>query len=135
MNLLPADATNFVSTLGIRLLEATPELTVAALDFRPGLRQLTGVFHAGAILGLADTAATYGSMRVVDPSGEVTGGKFPLSVQVSANLLRNTGEGTITARARPLHRGRTMIVMETEVRDEQDRLLATVTTTHLVLDR
>ena len=135
MDLLPADGVNLLTTLGIRLIEATPERTRAQLDFRPELQQLTGLFHAGAILSLADTTATFASMRVVDPSGEVSAGRFPLAVQVSANLLRNVGEGTITAEARPLHRGRTMIVMQTEVRDAQDRCLAVVTSTHLVLDR
>ena len=135
MDLLPADGINLLTTLGIRLIEATPEHTRAQLDFRPELQQLTGLFHAGAILSLADTTATFASMRVVDPSGEVSAGRFPLAVQVSANLLRNVGEGTITAEARPLHRGRTMIVMQTEVRDAQDRCLAVVTSTHLVLDR
>ena len=135
MDLLPADGVNLLTTLGIRLIEATPERTRAQLDFRPELQQLTGLFHAGAILSLADTTATFASMRVVDPSGEVSAGRFPLAVQVSANLLRNVGEGTITAEARLLHRGRTMIVMQTEVRDAQDRCLAVVTSTHLVLDR
>ena len=135
MNLLPDDGTNFLSTLGIRVIEATSERAVVEMPFRPALQQLTGVFHAGAILSLADTAATYGSMRVVDPDGNVTAARFPLAVQVSANLVRNVGEGTTTAESRPVHRGRTMIVMETKVHDAADRLLATVTSTHLVLDR
>ncbi len=134
-NLLPERGANLLTTLGIRLVEATPERTVAELDFRPEVQQLTGLFHAGAILSLADTTATYCSLRVVDPEGNPPPGRFPLAVQVSANLVRNTSEGTITAEARPLHRGRTMIVMETRVRDAADRLLATVTSTHLVLDR
>ena len=135
MNLLPDDGTNLLSTLGIRVLDATTERAVVEMPFREALQQLTGVFHAGAILSLADTAATYGSMRVVAPDGTVSAGRFPLAVQVSANLVRNVGEGTIVAESRPVHRGRTMIVMETKVRDAADRLLATVTSTHLVLDR
>ncbi len=135
MNLLPDDGMNLLSTLGMRVREATPERAVVEMPFRPALQQLTGVFHAGAILSLADTAATYGSMRVVDPDGAVTAGRFPLAVQVSASLVRNVGEGTIVATSRPVHRGRTMIVMETAVHDAGDRLLATVTSTHLVLDR
>jgi len=58
------------------------------------------------------------------------------SGMASINQVRtNAGAGTITAEARPLHRGRTMIVMETHVRDAAGRELAAVTTTHLVLDR
>ncbi|MGD9893366.1 MAG: PaaI family thioesterase [Dehalococcoidia bacterium] len=135
MNLLPSSGANLLTTLGIRLIEASTERAVAELDFRPELQQLTGLFHAGAILALADTAATYASMRVIDPDGNVPAERFPLAVQVSANLLRNVREGTITAEARPLHRGRTMIVVETAVRDGDGRSLAVVTSTHLVANR
>ena len=133
MRVLPHDGVSLMTTLGIRLVEASPERTIAQLDFRPELQQLTGLFHTGAILSLADSTATWGSMQVVDPSGNLSTDQFPLAVQLSVNLLRNVGEGTLTAETRPVHRGRTMIVMETEVRDGRDRRLALVTTTHLVL--
>ena len=135
MQHVPSDGVHLMRTLGIRVVEATAERAVAELDFRPEVQQLTGLFHAGAILTLADTTATRCSMYVVDPSGEPPPGRFPLAVQLSANLIRNTGEGTITAEARPIHRGRSMIVMETVLRDTVGRRLAVVTTTHLVLDR
>ena len=133
MQVLPSEGVNLMTTLGIRLVEAGPERTVAQLDFRPELQQLTGLFHTGAILALADSTATWGSMRVVDPTGTISAAQFPLAVQLSVNLLRNTGEGTLTAVAQPVHRGRTMIVMETEVRDDRERTIARVTTTHLIL--
>lgn len=135
MDLLPTTGSNLMTTLGIRVVEVSAERTVAELDFRSEIQQLTGVFHAGAILALADSTATHASMRVVDPDGNVPAERFPLTVQLSANLLRNTGEGTITAEARPIHRGRTMIVVETIVRDAAGRQLAVITTTHLVLNR
>jgi uncharacterized protein (TIGR00369 family) len=133
--MIPKDGTNLLTTLGIRRVEVTVERAVAELDFRPELQQLTGVFHAGAILALADSAATLLCMRLVGPDGNVSAGRFPLAVQLSASLLRNVGEGTITAEARPVHRGRTMIVVGTTVRDAAGRTLATLTSTHLVLDR
>lgn len=135
MTMVPQDGVWLGKTLGIRLVEATAERAVSEMDFRPEVQQLTGLFHTGAILALADGTATQCCMRNVDPSGEVPPDRFPLAVQISANLIRNTGEGTITAEARPVHRGRTMMVIQTEVRDGRDRVLAVVTTTHLVLDR
>lgn len=133
--LLSHDDVNLMTTLGIRLIEADAERAITELDFRPELQQLTGVFHTGAILSLADSTATWGAMRAVQPDGNLAPEQFPLAVQLSVSLLGNTGEGTLTAEARPLHRGRTMIVMETEVRDSRQRRLAVVTTTHLVLAR
>jgi uncharacterized protein (TIGR00369 family) len=124
-----------MSTLGIRLVEATPERTVAELDFRPEVQQPTGIFHAGALLGLADTAATNCCIQVINSGGTRTDAPFPLAVQVSASLVRNVNAGTVRAIARPLHRGRTMIVIQTEVSDAAGRTLTLVTSTHLVLDR
>jgi uncharacterized protein (TIGR00369 family) len=97
--------------------------------------KLTGLFHAGALFALADTTATAGALHVISPTGDVAPEQFPLTVQASINLLRNTNQGSVTAESHALHRGRTMIVMETEVRDAEGRLLLVVSTTHLVLGR
>jgi acyl-coenzyme A thioesterase PaaI-like protein len=56
-------------------------------------------------------------------------------VQISANLLRNTDRGKAITTSRIVHKGRTMMVVESDVRDDRDRLLAVVTSTHLVVQR
>ncbi len=61
--------------------------------------------------------------------------KFPLTVQLSANLIRNTDRGTLIAEALPIHKGRTTVVIQSTVKDEQGRLLATVTATQIVPGR
>ena len=43
---------------GTRFLTAGKGRAVAQVDFKPELTQLTGRFHAGAIVALADEAAT-----------------------------------------------------------------------------
>lgn len=122
-----------LDTVGFRLLEVNEQHALAEMEFRPGLAQLTGVFHTGALLTLADSTATAASLYAVDPAGVFDAASFPLAIQLSANLIRNTGAGKVTAEARTLHKGRITMVVETTVRDEQRRLLAIVTTTHLVL--
>lgn len=122
-------------TMGIRLVEATDEHTVMEMPFRPAVAQLTGLFHTGSLLTLADGTATVACLYALDPTGAQADTPFPLAVQVSANLIRNTGSGTVRAEAKLIHRGRTTMVVETAVRDEQDRLLVLATTTHLVLQR
>lgn len=122
-------------TMGIRLVEATAERTVMEMPFRPAVAQLTGLFHTGSLLTLADGAATVACLYALDPTGEQTDAPFPLAVQVSANLIRNTGSGNATAEAKLVHKGRTTMVVETAVRDDQGQLLVLATTTHLVLQR
>jgi 1,4-dihydroxy-2-naphthoyl-CoA hydrolase len=108
---------------------------VAELAFRPDLAQLTGLFHGGVILSLADETATACSVASVMPDGTWDPAKFPLTIQLSANLIRNTNTGKLIAEAVPLHRGRTSMVMQTTVRDEQGLVMAVITATLLVLDR
>ena len=138
MPALPAPAAqpaqNLMQTLGCRLVEANAERVLAELPFRPEVAQLTGLFHTGALLALADSAATHLCLYNVFPGGVIDDpARFPLAIQVSANLIRNTNAGTATAEAWLRHRGRTTLVVETTVRDERDRALAIVTTTHVVL--
>jgi 1,4-dihydroxy-2-naphthoyl-CoA hydrolase len=120
---------------GTRFLEVSGERAVAELAFRADLAQLTGVFHAGVILSLADEAATACSMHAVMPDGTWDPGKFPLTIQLSANLIRNTNAGKLIAEAVPLHKGRTSMVIQATVRDEAGRVVAVVTVTQLVLNR
>jgi 1,4-dihydroxy-2-naphthoyl-CoA hydrolase len=106
------------------------------VEFKPHLRQLTGLFHAGVIIGLADTTATAAAMWEVnpdvEPDGEFRPELFPLSIQVSTNLIRNTGRGALTAEAELVHRGKSTIVADVRVTDDQSQLIAKVTVTLLV---
>jgi uncharacterized protein (TIGR00369 family) len=72
-------------------------------------------------------------MHAADAQTEVL--PFPLAVQVSSSLLRNTDRGKVIARSRVVHAGRTMMVCEGRVKDDAGRLLCTVTTTHLIVKR
>ena len=49
----------------------------------------------------------------------------------SVNVLRNTNEGALTAPAQVVHRGRSTIVVDVRVTDEQDRRIARLTATQL----
>jgi 1,4-dihydroxy-2-naphthoyl-CoA hydrolase len=129
-----AKGTN-IAARGTRFVEVSAERAVAELAFRPDLAQLTGLFHGGVILSLADETATACSLAAVMPDGTWDPGRFPLTIQLSANLIRNTNTGKLIAEAVPLHQGRTTMVMQTTVRDDQGRVLTVVTATLLVPTR
>jgi 1,4-dihydroxy-2-naphthoyl-CoA hydrolase len=129
-----AKGTN-IEARGTRFLEVSRERAVAEVDFRPDLSQLTGLFHGGVILSLADETATACSLAATMPDDIWDPAKFPLTIQLSANLIRNTNAGKLIAEAVPVHTGRTTMVVQTTVRDEQERIIAIVTATLLVLQR
>ena len=125
----------FIELIGLHIVEVTSERAVAEMPFTPQLQQLTGVVHAGALLTLADTTATLGSMYWSSGTLDGSAEQFPFTIQLSTNLLRNTNHGTVRAEATPVHRGRTTIVVETRLSDGDGRLLIVVTTTHLLVGR
>jgi 1,4-dihydroxy-2-naphthoyl-CoA hydrolase len=110
--------------LGITPVELDEGRAIMKMPYGPNTSQFTGVFAAGALISLADITATAACLDKVET--------FPFTVQLSANLLRNTNSGTATAQSRVVHSGRTMKVVETIVSDDNNNVLVRVTTTHLI---
>ncbi len=78
-------------------------------------------------MALADSAgASCAFLNLPTGAGTTT-------VESKTNFLRAVREGRAAAIARPLHIGRTLIVVETEVRDTGHRLAAKVTQSQIVL--
>jgi 1,4-dihydroxy-2-naphthoyl-CoA hydrolase len=120
---------------GTRFLSAGAGRARTQLAFKPTLTQLTGLFHAGAIIALADETATAAAMWETNPTAELRSELFPLTLQLSVNLIRNTGQGVLTAEAEIVHRGRTTLVVDVRVTDDQGKLIAKLTATLLAPTR
>ncbi len=118
-------------SIGIVLLSAGEGKARAQLEFSHAVAQPTGLFHAGAIIALADVAATSACLAEINPAGEPRPELFPLAFQISANLLRNTRGGKIFADAEIIHSGRTTMVANVRVTDESGKLMASVVVTLL----
>ena len=80
--------------------------------------------HGGALMALADNG---GGLCAFLNLPEGAGGTA--TIESKTNFLRAVREGTATAITRPLHRGRTLIVVETEISGDDGRLAAKVTQT------
>lgn len=123
---------NFIDNLGINLLSAGQGRARATLELSPRVTQPTGLFHAGAIIGLADTTATCACLAETNPDAEPRPDLFPLAIQLSSNLMRNTSRGSLRADAELIHRGRTTMVVDVRVIDDRAKLVANVVVTLLV---
>jgi uncharacterized protein (TIGR00369 family) len=115
-------------TLGIRSDEYGPERVVLSLDWAPGLCTAGGVLHGGVIMALADSAGGACALLNLPPGAAGTS-----TIESKTNFLGAVRKGRVTANARPLHRGGTTIVVETDVKDEAGKLVAKVIQTQLVL--
>jgi 1,4-dihydroxy-2-naphthoyl-CoA hydrolase len=92
-------------------------------------------FHGGALMTLADHTAATACGHALNPTGEDEPPSTALLVQFNAHIVRNTREGKAIAEARVINKGRTMILVETTVRDDQGRVLLLATSTHAVVAR
>lgn len=117
----------YAGLLGVRARAEGDDL-VGELDWRPELCTSNGILHGGAVMSLAD--ALGGALAFQNLPEGATG---TTTVTSATNFLRGVREGTITATSRILHAGRTTIVVDTEIRDGQGRLVARVTQTQAVL--
>jgi uncharacterized protein (TIGR00369 family) len=114
----------FAALIGVELLEAGPELVRGRLEWEHERCTAGGVMHGGALMALADTCG--GACAFLNlPEGAIG----TATIESKTNFLRAVREGSITAATRPLHKGRTMIVLETEIAREDGSLVAKVTQT------
>ena len=114
--------------LGIELVSASAEEVVMRLAWEEDLCSAGGVMHGGALMSLADSGG--GLLAFLNlPEGA----KGTATIESKTNFFAGLRGGSATAISRPLHKGRTTIVVETDVRDEAGRHIARVTQTQAIL--
>jgi 1,4-dihydroxy-2-naphthoyl-CoA hydrolase len=114
----------FADTLGIEMLEAGPDLVSARMPWAPEHCTVGGLMHGGALMALADNGGGTCAFLNLPPGATGTA-----TIESKTNFMRAVREGAVTAHSRPLHRGRTLIVIETELVREDGMLAAKVTQT------
>jgi 1,4-dihydroxy-2-naphthoyl-CoA hydrolase len=118
----------FADTLGLEVLAASPEEVMARMSWEERLCTAGGILHGGALMSLADAAGAYCAFLNL-PEG-ATG---TATIESKTNFFRAVRDGHVVATARPLHRGRTTIVVETDMHDAGGKHVARVTQTQAVL--
>ncbi|HET7683339.1 MAG TPA: PaaI family thioesterase [Marmoricola sp.] len=115
--------------LGLELVSASPERAVVTMAWAEHLCTAGGVLHGGALMALADSVG--GTVAFLNlPEGAATS-----TISSSSVFLRGVRAGTVTATGTLVHKGRSTIVVETEVTDEEGRAVARTTQSQAVLDR
>ncbi len=114
-------------TLGFTADVARPEGVVLSLDWVESLTTGGGVLHGGIVMALADTSgAVCAFLNLPEGAGTTT-------IESKTNFFAATRSGTVKAHSRPLHVGRRIIVVETEIRGEGGKLAAKTIQSQAVL--
>jgi uncharacterized protein (TIGR00369 family) len=117
----------FARAVGVELTAAEPQECRGRLPWSEERTTLGGALHGGALMTLADSVGAVCAFLNLPPGAGTS------TLSSSTNLLRGVREGYVEAAARPLHVGRTTIVVVTELRDASGRLVSTTTQTQAVL--
>ncbi len=111
----------FAAELGIVLDEASADRVVAILPWSPRLCTAGGILHGGVLMTLADSAGALVVFLGL-PDGASTA-----TITSTTHMFRPVRSGAVRAVAVPVHRGRTMVTVQTSLRDENDNLVAQTT--------
>lgn len=119
----------FAATVGIELDSATPDEVRGRLEWSPERCTAAGIMHGGALMTLADTLGGACAYLNLPPGAQTA------TISSTTSFLRAVREGEVTGTARPLHTGRSVIVVQTDLADGSGRRVAQVTQAQAVIQR
>jgi 1,4-dihydroxy-2-naphthoyl-CoA hydrolase len=129
--LVPDDlvaAMPFARELGVTLENAESARVVGSLAWVAHHCTTGGALHGGVLMGLADSLGGICAFLNL-PAGSLTS-----TIESKTNFFRAVRSGTVRGVASPVHVGRTTIVVQTELRDDAQRLVAVAIQTQAVLE-
>jgi uncharacterized protein (TIGR00369 family) len=118
----------FAQELGVHVDTATKDEVRGRLDWRPELCTAGGVLHGGALMALADSVGAICAFLNL-PEGANTA-----TIESKTNFFRGVRDRHVDAVAKPLHVGRTSIVVQTDLADADGKPVALVIQTQAILN-
>ncbi len=112
------------------ITQKSPEEVIAEMPVQPGILNPFGVVNAGATLWFADVTASILVLGDLELAEGMKG--FPLAINLNANLLGNSTTGIFIAKSSYVKNGRTVKVVKTTVTEASGKLIADVTTSHVL---
>ncbi len=107
-----------MEALDIELIEFSPDCIVMTMPVTSKTKQPAGLLHGGASVALAESAASLGTYLNIDRTKQTAVG-----LEINANHIRSVKAGKVKATAIPLHRGRTTMVWEIKITNEEEKLV------------
>jgi 1,4-dihydroxy-2-naphthoyl-CoA hydrolase len=117
----------FATALGIELDAATAAEVRGRMAWAPERCTAGGLLHGGALMALADSLGAICAFLNL-PSGATTA-----TISSATSFMRAVRDGEVTGVTRPLHAGRSVIIVQTDLIDGPERRVAQVTAAQAVL--
>jgi uncharacterized protein (TIGR00369 family) len=117
----------FSAATGVEVDSAAKDEVKGRLPWAPERCTSMGMMHGGAIMTLADSLGGICAFLNLPPGAGTS------TIESKTNFFRAVRKGAAHATTRPLHVGRTVIVVQTDVLDDDGKRVAQVTQTQAVL--
>ena len=117
-------------SLGIELIKIEKGRVIATMPVDERTRQPFGLLHGGASVALAETVASIGANELIDKETETAVG-----LEINANHIKGKRDGVVTAMAEVIHSGKSTMVWEIKITDEQNQLICLSRCTISILKR
>ena len=121
------DMMPFTASLGIVLDAAAPDEVRGRMAWAPERCTLAGILHGGVLMAMADSLGGICAFLNLPPGAQTA------TTSSATVFTRAVRSGEVTAVTRPLHVGRSVIVVQTDLTDDAGRRVAQVTQTQAVL--
>ncbi|MEN6348532.1 MAG: hotdog fold thioesterase [Syntrophomonas sp.] len=122
-------SSTIMATLGIEIVEFTPEKVVATMEVTPKTHQPFGFLHGGVSVVLAETVASAGSYLFINREKQKAVG-----LEINANHIYSKRDGMVKAVGIPVHVGRRTIIWDIRIVDEEEKLICISRCTIAVVD-
>ena len=111
--------------MGIEFTEFSVERSVATMPVE-GNTQPVGLLHGGAYVVLGESLGSMSANLAAGP------GKLAVGVDINATHTRSATSGIVTGVCTPIHLGRSVMVHEIVVSDDQGRRCSTIRITNMI---
>lgn len=119
-----------VSLLGFEMTEVGPDFLKGTLPVDERTRQPFGILHGGASCVLSESLGSIAAWMCIDPDT-----KMAVGLEINANHIRSMREGIVTGTCRPLHKGRRTHVWQTDIHNQDQKLVCTSRLTVAIIDK
>lgn len=118
----------FPANTGVEVMAVQPGEARGRITIRPRHLHPGGFVHSAVIACLADSVAAWATVALLGPDQGFS------TIEFKTNFFMAIGAGVLVAEARALHHGRRTIVLESQVVDQEGKLVALMVVTQAVLD-
>ncbi|KIL42605.1 esterase [Jeotgalibacillus soli] len=119
-----------LSALGIEIVSIKEGEVIATMPVDNRTHQPFGFLHGGASVALAETAASVGAAALINLETHACFG-----LEINANHIKSKRDGIVTANATVIHKGKTTMVWDIKIVDENNELICISRCTVAVVEK